>query len=125
MEHCVHTVRYTTMSFPDEPFFRRLVEFANGPPRIIIRDEISGFRITYRELLSGVLRFRKLLQQRLPPSAFDSSQMLREPIYIGILAPASVEFTVAFLAILALGGIVTPLCISPGIAVLPCDASPS
>ncbi|KAJ5834116.1 NRPS-like protein biosynthetic cluster [Penicillium robsamsonii] len=97
------------MSFPNEPFFQRLVEFANGPPRVIISDDISGIRITYRQLMSGVLRFRQLLQQRLPQAALDSSKMLREPIGIGILAPASVEFVVAFLAILSLGGMIVPL----------------
>ncbi|OQD91116.1 hypothetical protein PENANT_c001G08844 [Penicillium antarcticum] len=97
------------MSFPNEPFFRRLVEFANGPTRDIISDDISGIKITYRQLLSGVLRFRQLLQERLPQTALDSSEMLREPVCIGILAPASIEFVVAFLAILSLGGTIAPL----------------
>ncbi|KAJ5175401.1 NRPS-like protein biosynthetic cluster [Penicillium canariense] len=97
------------MSFPNEPFFRRLIQFANGPPRIIISDDISGVRVTYRDLLSGVLRFRQILLQSLPPDAVDSNQMIRPNVYIGILAPASVEFTVAFLTILSLGGVITPL----------------
>lgn len=101
------------MSFSNEPFFQRLVTFANGPPRVIICDDISGIRVTYRQLMSGVLRFRQLLQQRLPQTTLDSNKMLREPIGIGILSPASVEFVVAFLAILSLGGIIVPLCIFP------------
>ncbi|KAJ5770379.1 NRPS-like protein biosynthetic cluster [Penicillium nucicola] len=97
------------MSFPNETFFRRLVEFANGPTRVIISDDISGIKVTYQQLLSAVLRCRQVLQQRLPHIALDNTKMLQTPMSIGILAPASVEFVVAFLAILSLGGTIVPL----------------
>ncbi|KAF7715917.1 AMP-dependent synthetase/ligase [Penicillium ucsense] len=94
------------MSFPNEPFFRRLVDLANGHSRIIISDGFSGIGITYGELLSRVLQFQQDLQQQLPPATLDNNKVLREPLCVGILATASVEFVVALLAILSIGGIV-------------------
>ncbi|KAJ5481126.1 hypothetical protein N7539_007020 [Penicillium diatomitis] len=98
------------MNFPNEPFFRRLVDLANGHSRVIISDGFSGIRITYGELLSRVLRFQQDLQQQLPPATLDNNKVLREPLCVGILATVSVEFVVALLAILSIGGIVVPLC---------------
>ena len=46
-----HSDEQYTMSLPDDPFFQRLAQFANGPPRIIINDDVSGIRANYRELL--------------------------------------------------------------------------
>jgi acyl-CoA synthetase (AMP-forming)/AMP-acid ligase II len=94
---------------PNMPFFHRLLRYAQrSSSRIAIRDLNAGLEKTYHHLLSDVLAVRKVLKGRL------STQVRRDlaadkEVYIGLLAPGGYEYTVGFMAILALGAAVVPM----------------
>lgn len=63
---------------------------------------------SYGRLCSDIIRMRRLLQARQRPQ-LSGSLVLRHPAFYGLQCPGSYEFAVAFLAILACGGIVVPI----------------
>lgn len=73
-----------------------------------MRDVNAGIERNYQHLISDVLAFRNVLRERM------SSQILRDlaedkEVYIGLLAPGGYEYTVGFIAIIALGAAVVPM----------------
>jgi len=94
---------------PNLPWFHKLLRYAQRKPsRVAVRDVNAGIERTYHHLISDVLAFRNVLRERM------SSQILRDlaedkEVYIGLLAPGGYEYTVGFIAIIALGAAVVPM----------------
>lgn len=94
---------------PNLPFFHKLLRYAQRKPsRIAVRDVIAGVEKTFHDLLSDVLALRIEIEKSL------STETLREltedkEVYIGLLAPGGYEYTVGFVAIIALGAAVVPM----------------
>lgn len=94
---------------PNLPFFHKLLRYAQRKPaRIAIRDVIAGVEKTFHDLLSDALALRSEIEKSL------SRETLREladdkEVYIGLLAPGGYEYTVGFVAIIALGAAVVPM----------------
>lgn len=94
---------------PNAPLFSTLLRFAKrNPPRPAVRDVNLEIERTYAQLLTDVLALRHSVQLRLSPASVASLRHGGE-VYIGLLAPGGYEYTVAFLAILALGAVVVPM----------------
>lgn len=91
------------------PFFHRLLRYAQREPSpIVVRDVVAGVEKTYHHLVSDVLAFRKVLKISLSHEARRDLVADKE-VYIGLLAPGGYEFTVGFIAILAIGAAVVPM----------------
>ncbi|KAJ5132582.1 hypothetical protein N7448_006740 [Penicillium atrosanguineum] len=94
---------------PNLPFFHKLLRYAQRKPsRIAVRDVIAGVEKTFHDLLSDALALRSEIEKML------SQETLRElaedkEVYIGLLAPGGYEYTVGFVAIIALGAAVVPM----------------
>ncbi|KAH6875180.1 hypothetical protein BKA58DRAFT_454024 [Alternaria rosae] len=94
---------------PNSPLFSRLLRFANRTTtRIAINDVRLNVQKTHLELLSDVLALRERLLSTLT-NAIREALNRREEVYIAVIAPGGYEYTVAVLAILALGAAVVPL----------------
>lgn len=102
---------------PNFPIFNRLIGYAARREAVVIKDVTNGFTATHLQLLTDVLHLRNILLGSLP-------QEVRDTLYTGgevsfnLLAPGGYEFAVAFLAILAVGGIIVPLCMLFHVALL-------
>lgn len=97
---------------PNSPFFSRLLRYAHeDPPRLAIRDVKLQCEQTYLNLLNDVLMLRNVLRQHLTYDIVEDLSKGRE-VYIGIVAPGGYEFTVAMLAMLALGAAVVPMSVA-------------
>ncbi|KIV81180.1 hypothetical protein PV11_08617 [Exophiala sideris] len=93
---------------PADPLFTRLLTLAHRPrPRPAIRDVNVGIERNAAQLLSDVLKFRRIVRQSLKPQTIDDLHNGRE-VYISLVAPGGYEFTVGVLAVLALGAAVSP-----------------
>lgn len=105
--------------FPNDPILVQLLRAAghvSGTETIVC--DVGGFEKTYQQLFADILKTRVILRERLPPSAYDARNLLREgQQYIGILTRTGYEFLVAFFAIRAIGGVCMPLCESPSMVV--------
>ncbi|KAK5126626.1 hypothetical protein LTR85_009560 [Meristemomyces frigidus] len=109
-----HTSRNT---FPCHSLFARLVRFAHQhPPRLCVRDANNGGQeATHAQLLSDVLHLRERLRSNLSinvRAALDQRKDAGEAVYIAVLAPGGYEYTVAMLAVLALGAAVVPVSVA-------------
>ncbi|KAL5359099.1 hypothetical protein BJX96DRAFT_183556 [Aspergillus floccosus] len=95
---------------PNFPLFSKLLRLAHRcPPPIAVRDVHAGVEKTYLQLLGDVLHLRSILQQQLSQEVLK--QLEREDeVYIALLAPGGYEYVVGFLAILAVGAAVVPIC---------------
>lgn len=95
---------------PNFPLLVKLLGFAHRfpPTHIAIKDNISGFGASHIRLLNDVLALRRSLQQSLDK---DSRLKLEkgEAIFFLVLAGPGYDYTVSFLAILALGGVIVPV----------------
>ena len=93
---------------PNNPLFTRLLRHAHQS-RIALKDRLLGVSKTYGELLDAVLALREVLRETLPSKV---QRRLRngDEVYVGVLAAGGYEFTVAVLAVLALGAAVVPMC---------------
>lgn len=94
---------------PSSPLFNRLLRFAhNRPPRLAVRDISANTEADYLQLLTDVVFLRNRLQEHF---SADVLQRLHrnEEIYIAVLAAGGYEYTVAMLAVLALGAAAVPL----------------
>ena len=69
---------------------------------------ILGLEKTYGDVLADVLNFRLVIEATL-----DSATLARlgqgDEVFIGVLAPGGYEFTVAMLAVLAIGAACVPM----------------
>ena len=113
-DRCDFTPRHVGPNvLPNFFLFSRLVRLAHKP-LLACRDLTYGFDATYVQLLTDVLHLRNVLRQQL-----DREVVVRidneDEIFILLLGPASYEFTVGFLGLIALG--VVPVPISPDLPV--------
>lgn len=94
---------------PNLPFFHKLLRYSQRkPPRIAIRDGNAGLEKTFRDVLSDALALRSKLEQTLTRETLRDLAEDKE-VYIGLLAPGGYEYTVGFVAIVALGAAVVPM----------------
>lgn len=97
---------------PNFPVFSKLLLFAQDEKTIAINDVTHNIRATYAQLLSDTLNLRNAVWNGLDEEV--RYRLLRnEEVYINIIAVGSYEFAAAFLAVLALGAIIVPICESP------------
>ncbi|OAP64200.1 hypothetical protein AYL99_00172 [Fonsecaea erecta] len=96
--------------FPNSPFFSKLLRHARRG-RLAIRDVDLGLEKTYTEILSDALSFRAVIERALSSERLSALQRGDE-VYIGVLAAGGYEFTVAVLAVLAIGAAVVPIATS-------------
>jgi acyl-CoA synthetase (AMP-forming)/AMP-acid ligase II len=94
---------------PNCALFGRLVRAAHKSTKIAVRDVRAGISATHAQLLTDALGVRNFLLQSLRDSTIQRLER-QEEVYINVLGPGGYEYTVAFLAIVALGAIVVPLC---------------
>ncbi|KAM5388153.1 hypothetical protein ACJA88_000017 [Fusarium oxysporum] len=92
---------------PNNPLFTRLLRHAHRNHLAII-DQVLSVSKTYGELLDAVLGFREVIRAALPSEVQHQLSSGYE-VYFGVLAGGGYEFTVAVLAVLALGGAVVPM----------------
>lgn len=98
--------------FPCHSLFARLIRFAHqSPPRLCVRDLNTGTEATHLQLLSDVLFLRARLAETLSPEVHTALRQ-QDEVYIAVLAPGGYEFTVAVLAVLAIGAAVVPLTVA-------------
>ncbi|KAJ5924499.1 hypothetical protein N7466_008686 [Penicillium verhagenii] len=94
---------------PNLPFFHKLLRYAQRRPSCIsIRDVNAGLEKTFHHVLSDALALRKELENNLSSETLRDLQEDKE-VYIGLLSPGGYEYTVGFVAILALGAAVVPM----------------
>ncbi|KAH7128998.1 hypothetical protein EDB81DRAFT_808572 [Dactylonectria macrodidyma] len=97
--------------FPNDPMLVQLLRAAghvSGTETIVC--DVGGCEKTYLQLLADILKTRDILRERLPQSAYDERNILRDGYqYVGILSRTGYEFLVAFFAIRAIGGVCMPL----------------
>jgi len=99
--------------FPNFYLFSKLVRLAHKPI-LAVRDLTFSYEANYAQLLTDTLHLRNTLRQLLTPKTI--AQIDRgEEVYILLLGPGGYEFTVGFLALVALGAAVVP--ISPDLPV--------
>jgi malonyl-CoA/methylmalonyl-CoA synthetase len=92
-----------------QPLFSRLLRFASRTPaRIAIDDVRSKQQRTHLELLSDVLALRETILNTLDPATIEALER-REEVYLAIVAGGGYEYTVAMLAVLALGAAAVPI----------------
>ncbi|TKA71349.1 hypothetical protein B0A55_05122 [Friedmanniomyces simplex] len=113
-DRCDHGPRHTGSNvFPNFFLFSRLVRWAHKP-LTAVRDLTFGFEATYAQLLTDVLHFRNELRQLLDPAIIERIDH-EDEVFVLLLGPAGYEFTVGFLALMALGAVMVP--ISPDLPV--------
>ncbi|OCT44473.1 hypothetical protein CLCR_05634 [Cladophialophora carrionii] len=94
--------------FPNFPVFTRLIGYAAQGEAVAIDDRTYNIKASYSQLLTDVLHVRNVLYGTLSADVLNRL-WANEEVYFNLLAPASYEYAVAFLAILAIGGIIVPL----------------
>ncbi|KAF1993756.1 fatty-acyl-CoA synthase [Amniculicola lignicola CBS 123094] len=94
---------------PNTPLFSRLLRFASRrPPRVAIEDARTSQQRTHLELLSDVLVLRETIMNSLNSEIIEALHQ-RDEVYIAIVAAGGYEYTVAMLAVLALGAAAVPI----------------
>ncbi|KAF2436191.1 putative AMP-binding enzyme [Tothia fuscella] len=94
---------------PCMPLFSRLLRLAHQKPaRIAIRDVRANIERTHIQLLSDVLTLRESIKETLGPEVVEFIRIGQE-VYIAVLAAGGYEYSVAVLAVLALGAAVVPM----------------
>lgn len=94
---------------PNYPMFNRLLGHAVRDNAVVIDDVTNGFSATHQQLLSDALKVRNVLYDSLKDETRERLWQGDE-VFFTLLAPATYEYAVAFLAILAIGGVVVPIC---------------
>jgi acyl-CoA synthetase (AMP-forming)/AMP-acid ligase II len=94
---------------PNLPFFHKLLRYSQRKPsRTAVRDVNAGLEKTYHDVLSDALALRAELEKTLSQKTLRDLSEDKE-VYIGLLAPGGYEYTVGFIAILAMGAAVVPM----------------
>ncbi|KAH8811031.1 hypothetical protein F5884DRAFT_897531 [Xylogone sp. PMI_703] len=93
---------------PNCVIFGRLVRAAHKTSKVAIRDLRTGISATHAQLLTDVLNVRNFLLKSLDTFTLESLER-HEEVYLNLLGPGGYEYTVGFLAIVALGAVVVPL----------------
>ncbi|KEF52476.1 uncharacterized protein A1O9_11318 [Exophiala aquamarina CBS 119918] len=98
---------------PNDPLFLRLLTIAHGrhAGRPLIRDINAGLEATAHTLLSDVLTFRQDIVKSLAPKTIRDLDNGRD-VLISLFAEGGYEFSVAILAVLALGACASLLSIA-------------
>lgn len=86
----------------------RMVRWAHKPNLVAVRDLTFGYTATYTQLLTDVLHLRNQLRELLDPSAVAKLDRDAD-VFVNLLGPGGYEFTVGFLALVALGAVVVPI----------------
>lgn len=103
-------VNLTTLKFPKEVMFERLVWLLENDPEPVIFDARDGVRAGYPQLLADIRETRQAIYQSLPEGLFDDQgRISKDRPCVGVLTSTSYDFVVASLAILAMGGAIVPL----------------
>ena len=98
--------------FPCHSLFNRLIRFAHQqPPRLCARDANTDLEVTHIQLLSDVLALRRRIWRSLTSDVRKALDH-RQEVYIAVLAPGGYEYTVAMLAVLALGAAGVPMTVA-------------
>lgn len=102
----VHTGPHVLPTFT---LLNRLLRLACKETKIAFRDAPQDIAATHLQLITYVLNIRNHLLSSLGAStrAYLANQ---EEVYITLLGPGGYEYVAAFLAIVAAGGIVVPIC---------------
>lgn len=91
---------------PHDLLFHSLFELALRQNTTVIKDKNTGQNATHQQFLGDILALRILLRAQLHPSTLSA---LREEREVSLLICAEgYEFSVAFFAVQALGGIAVP-----------------
>lgn len=95
--------------FPNSPWFHKILRYAQRKPsRIAVRDVNANIEKTYHDLVSDALAFRNVLRRRMSTQTLQDLAKDKE-VYIGLLSAGGYEYTVGFIAIVALGAAVVPM----------------
>ncbi|KAK2747924.1 hypothetical protein FQN57_001515 [Myotisia sp. PD_48] len=98
------------ISFPNDPFFNKLLDAAKTSEKTVIRDNNSGIQAKFPRLLSDVSDLRTRLTEGLPAALIDENGLINEDnVYISVYAISGYHFIVALLAVSSLGGVFLPL----------------
>lgn len=100
-------------TFPNFPYWPRLIRLAHKD-LLAVRDIKFGYTATYQQLVTDVLHFRNIVNSRLSQKTRSRLDQGDEVCVI-LLGPGGYEFTIAFLAMMALGVVIVP--ISPDLPV--------
>ncbi|KAI1612556.1 putative AMP-binding enzyme [Exophiala viscosa] len=100
--------------FPNFYFFSRLVRLSYNKELVAVKDLTFGYTASYAQLLTDVLNLRNVLLSGFSPEVVAKLDR-DEEVFVNLLGPAGYEFTVAFLALIALGAVTVP--ISPDLPV--------
>ncbi|GAB7341285.1 hypothetical protein MBLNU457_7557t1 [Dothideomycetes sp. NU457] len=92
---------------PNTPFFAKLIRHARRN-RLAVYDVDMGLKKTYGDILSDALTLRQVIKKQLGSDVLAALRAGRE-IYVGVLSAGGYEFTVAMLAVLALGAAAVPM----------------
>ena len=95
--------------FPNFLIFSRLVRLAYKEHLTAVKDLTFGYTASYAQLLTDVLHLRNVLYQTLDSNVVEQIDN-KEEVFVHLLGPGGYEFTVGFLALMALGVVVVPLC---------------
>ena len=82
----------------------------DDPHATILRDASLGLDVTREELLLDTLAFRRHLLDGLGEETRADLIAGDREVFVCVLLPSSYAFLVAFLAVLAIGAVATPLC---------------
>ena len=95
---------------PNEPAFVHLLKVAREVRDVIFYDPTHGVESDFDQLLTDIVRTRKLLRESIPNYMFDQRHILRgKNPYIFLLTDMKYDYTVGALAILSIGGAFIPL----------------
>src|SRR6266498_1037478 len=100
---------------PNHNIFSRLLGYGAQGDGIAINDVTNGYAATHLQLLTDALHVRNVLYDSLEEK---TRQRLwkGEEVFFNLLGPASYEYAIGFFAILAIGGVIVPLCASSSIS---------
>lgn len=109
--HFVHRHQGSNV-FPNFYFFSRLVRLSYKKGLVAVTDLTFGYSATYAQLLTDVLNLRNVLRSTFSPEVVARLDR-DEEVFVNLLGPGGYEFTVAFLALMALGAVSVPICWFP------------
>lgn len=98
-----------TNILPNWPLFSKLLFLARRRNTLVVNDVTHGIEANHTQLISDILHLRNALLDRCDESVKGRLWRGGE-VFINLLAPAGYEFAVGFLAIIALGAAVVPVC---------------
>lgn len=95
--------------FPNDHVFSTfLPRCRDAGGRIAFHEPESGLSVTFDQFVTDIIYQRHYLRNILAPY-LNENGILKEALPIYVLSTANYEFSVASLAILALGGLIVPL----------------